>query len=457
MGQAPRRRLTMPRGHAVASTLAFRAWPRAAASSVFALLFALFLSKMAWGPGSMQPSPTFGTARWGDAIVARPGKRKCGRSPKLRLAAVSDPWQVLGVQQGASQAEIKRAYRRSALKYHPDVNKEVDAKERWQQLSEAYDVLSDPTKQRAWEAAKRQGSSPKASARRAGRTGATGPGPRQAAMDAEYDAGGDSFGSIFGDLLEGLGREVGGVGEGPIGKARKAGGYVLEELLDFLEGRSDAAGNVGQAFDGSRPKEELQFAREEQASLQHLDDTLRREAETWEQSAVAARDRGDSFSERDAMQKLFDARERRNKVRRRVLRASERVEYLEKVVFESEAKRQRREADSPGRYTIVHDRTKVASTLELSEKFVAELARGATVNVLEVVNLPKESRVRGRLESPVGWISLLNVATGYRWAKRTATTTAGGVYEAEPPRSKAPAFDADAALEELKSRRQRGR
>jgi curved DNA-binding protein len=55
-----------------------------------------------------------------------------------------DYYQVLGVNRGASTEEIQRAYRKLARQYHPDVNKDPGAENRFKEISEAYDVLSDP-------------------------------------------------------------------------------------------------------------------------------------------------------------------------------------------------------------------------------------------------------------------------------------------------------------------------
>jgi molecular chaperone DnaJ len=57
-----------------------------------------------------------------------------------------DYYEVLGVSRDASAADIKQAYRRLARKYHPDVNKEADAEERFKEVNAAYEVLSDDQK-----------------------------------------------------------------------------------------------------------------------------------------------------------------------------------------------------------------------------------------------------------------------------------------------------------------------
>lgn len=62
-----------------------------------------------------------------------------------------DFYQVLGVSRTASQEEIQRAYRRLARRYHPDVNKDPAAEDRFKEISEAYQVLSDPDTRRRYD------------------------------------------------------------------------------------------------------------------------------------------------------------------------------------------------------------------------------------------------------------------------------------------------------------------
>lgn len=57
-----------------------------------------------------------------------------------------DYYEVLGLQKGASKDEIKKAYRKLSKQYHPDINKEADAAEKFKEIAEAYEVLSDDQK-----------------------------------------------------------------------------------------------------------------------------------------------------------------------------------------------------------------------------------------------------------------------------------------------------------------------
>ncbi len=62
-----------------------------------------------------------------------------------------DYYEIMGVGRDASQDEIKRAYRKLARKYHPDVSKEPEAETRFKEMGEAYEVLKDPEKRAAYD------------------------------------------------------------------------------------------------------------------------------------------------------------------------------------------------------------------------------------------------------------------------------------------------------------------
>lgn len=67
------------------------------------------------------------------------------------MAEKRDYYEVLGVAKTASADEIKKAYRKLAMKYHPDVNKDPGAEDKFKEINEAYEVLSDEQKRRTYD------------------------------------------------------------------------------------------------------------------------------------------------------------------------------------------------------------------------------------------------------------------------------------------------------------------
>ena len=67
-----------------------------------------------------------------------------------------DYYQIMGLKANASAKEIKTAYRRLARKYHPDLNKAPNAEAQFKALGEAYEVLKDPQKRKAYDERSRQ-------------------------------------------------------------------------------------------------------------------------------------------------------------------------------------------------------------------------------------------------------------------------------------------------------------
>ena len=67
------------------------------------------------------------------------------------MTAERDFYEVLGVDRSAGDADIKRAFRKLAQQWHPDVNTEPEAQERFKEVNEAYQVLSDPQRRQAYD------------------------------------------------------------------------------------------------------------------------------------------------------------------------------------------------------------------------------------------------------------------------------------------------------------------
>ena len=107
--------------------------------------------------------------------------------------AKRDYYEVLGVQRNVDKAELKKAYRKLAMKYHPDRNPDdADAQDNFKEAQEAYNILKDEQKRSAYD---QYGHA------------ATGPGARgPAGFDGDV---GDVFGDIFGDIFGGRGGRAG--------------------------------------------------------------------------------------------------------------------------------------------------------------------------------------------------------------------------------------------------------
>lgn len=133
-----------------------------------------------------------------------------------------DPYQVLGVSKGASEAEIKKAFRNLAKKHHPDTHAgDEAAKKRFQEISAAYDILGDKDKRAKFDAGEIDaGGNPRGFDPRAGGFrgnpfgfGGAGAGPGNADREFHFswndqgaDQGGFSAEDIFAEFLGGRGR-----------------------------------------------------------------------------------------------------------------------------------------------------------------------------------------------------------------------------------------------------------
>ncbi len=141
-----------------------------------------------------------------------------------------DYYAVMGVERNATQDDIKRAYRKLARKYHPDVSKEPDAEKRFKEIGEAYEVLKDPEKRAAydqlganWRAGQDFRPPPDWDGGFAHRGGAE-----------HMDAG--EFSDFFESLFGRAGRARGGRGEGVHLRGQDSHAQVFIDLEDAYHG-----------------------------------------------------------------------------------------------------------------------------------------------------------------------------------------------------------------------------
>lgn len=134
------------------------------------------------------------------------------------MPAKRDYYEVLGVEKGAEQAEIKRAYRKMAMQFHPDRNPDnPEAEERFKEAAEAFEVLSDQDKRRLYDQYGHEGPS------RAGFSGFQG-------TDEIFSRFGDLFGDLFGNM--GFG---GGGGGGRRGGPQRGADIKVQLNITFAE------------------------------------------------------------------------------------------------------------------------------------------------------------------------------------------------------------------------------
>lgn len=135
------------------------------------------------------------------------------------MAERRDYYDILGVARDVAEKELKAAYRKQAMAYHPDRNSSPEAEAKFKEASEAYEVLSDPQKRRIYD--------------HGGHDGLRGQGFGGFSQEAAEDVF-SSFGDIFGDLF-GFGQRRGGGGGRSQSRAQRGGDLRAEVQLTFEE------------------------------------------------------------------------------------------------------------------------------------------------------------------------------------------------------------------------------
>jgi molecular chaperone DnaJ len=138
------------------------------------------------------------------------------------MAGKRDYYEILGVSKGATAEELKKAYRKLAIQHHPDKNPgDKKSEEKFKELSEAYETVSDPQKRKMYDQFGHAASN----------MGGGGGGPFGGGFGGGNAADfGDIFGDIFGDLFGGGGQ---GRGRGGRGGRRARAGADLETQVDI--------------------------------------------------------------------------------------------------------------------------------------------------------------------------------------------------------------------------------
>jgi len=168
------------------------------------------------------------------------------------MSAKRDYYEVLGVSKTASSADIKSAYRKLALKYHPDRNKEAGAEAKFKEINEAYQVLSDSKKKQTYDQFGHAAFDPSS-----GMGGGQGPfggfggfGGQAGGFNwSSYSSGGQGAEFDFGDPFEIFEQFFGG-GFGGGGTRRRRPHYSLQ--IDFMEAVNGVTKEV--EIEGKRQK-----------------------------------------------------------------------------------------------------------------------------------------------------------------------------------------------------------
>ncbi|KAI0559101.1 Chaperone J-domain containing protein [Gracilaria domingensis] len=266
-----------------------------------------------------------------------PRRPRASVSRRCTIVATIDPYDVLGVPRDADASTIKRAYRRAALKNHPDVSKQPDARDRFMRIQEAYAVLSDANKRASYDRQRASSSGFNSFAKGFGFDfDAAQYAKKWRESNPMPDDINDSLGSIFSDIFSGVAGAVGSNG-------------VVEDFVEFLEKRVDGFGSgtddglneVLKSSDVDVLETEIEDAkfvlrqlRSRKSRVEDEEENLRQRARDWRRRADRANDQKD-YDVRDA------AREREQELLKDADRFSKRAAKAASLVSDQEQRLQK--------------------------------------------------------------------------------------------------------------------
>lgn len=174
------------------------------------------------------------------------------------MATKRDYYEILGVSKSANDTEIKRAYRRLALEWHPDRNKSPQAHDKFKEINEAYAVLSNKEKRATYDQFGHSAFAPGGGMGAAGGQGPFGGFRQQGPFTYSYSSsGGSPFGNDFIDPFEIFEQFFGG-GFGGSARGRRRSHPAYEIAIDFMEAMHGVTKEVmmprGEAGEGSEKK-----------------------------------------------------------------------------------------------------------------------------------------------------------------------------------------------------------
>lgn len=293
------------------------------------------------------------------------------------IIAKLDAYKVLQVERDADAITIKKAYRRAALRNHPDVSKAPDAKERFMEIQEAYAILSDEKKRRAYDRT--------AGGSTSGFNGFEDFAARANTSASDFSSGAadfarkwreknpmpedlnDSFGSIFNDLFSGV--------SGAVGENASSAPGLVEDFVEFLENqvggvsRGAASGydSDGSSDDGleevlakgsvevlEAELEDTMFLltqlRARESRLQAESDKVDLRASDWAKRSARSKEELDFYAREEAREREKELKEEASRLRKRRRKVQRHISAQEKRVSRiKEAITTRRMRDASGK------------------------------------------------------------------------------------------------------------